>query len=69
MKEKYRVLCSTGYAILGGPPPKMDISATYYLLEESSYYPHCYVVMRCDEKEYMGNRTWIVHSDSLVRIQ
>ncbi len=58
--KHYKTKSLYGYSILGERPPKLDSDTEYVIIAESSFFPKCVIIQRTDNKEYFGEKTWIV---------
>ncbi|QHZ55835.1 hypothetical protein M655_009370 [Brevibacillus sp. NSP2.1] len=68
-RKKFRTNRSLGYPILTGKPPKIDLSAEYYI---KCYAPACGgrpVIVRCDGLTYEENDSWIVDNHNLIEVK
>lgn len=63
--KKYKTNCNYGYSILGECPPKLDNTAEYVIIKQSSFFPYCVIIQRADNKYFMGEKTWIVPKNSM----
>ncbi len=65
----YKTIQKTGYTLYGSNPAYIDTDAKYYIYNFAKAFENQPIIVREDEKEYLGNKKWIVDFTNLIRLE
>lgn len=68
MEKLCKVLCSSGYFVLGEKSAKLYPNNIYRIVGKSIHYPHCYVI-ELPDNQAANNLRWIVPYKAVVLIE